>query len=511
MTTSAVGRTPESSRGQWTVVWVAVAVVAVLATWNSVHKSMWVDEMYSFYAASLSLPGTIHRALRYELQPPLYFVVLNLWMHIHRGVMVGRALSTVAAMGCVVAVGATARRFGVRRWALVSILAAVTPGVIWAAAEMRGYALVLLLVSLTWYFFAGITDPDRTSAPRTADQVGYVLSGAALLLCFYFGAFVLLGQWVAAVVIRRQWQRVTGLLAIASLVLLPLVRVILWQVSAHPFVGEERLDAAAAPAHAVAATIGTLGRAIGGGAPLLGRTAVVAAICAALLVGCAFLLRDRRERWTATDTTVVVAAIVPAACLGVMRLFNLTSVASRHAVVLEPGVLLAATMWARAIRPSAVRAGVAGLLGLILVACLLSFERNDVQREDWRGVAAYVTTHADSADVVLVYDPDKVLPFDYYYRGRSRVYTLPIDIDLTHYRPSEYALVDTAQVASRMQVIGAAAPPRPDMWVMVPVNWPPTAPNQPLALVTTYLHAHYPLVDPIGHYDGVHLLHAHAR
>jgi len=114
--------------------------------------------------------------------------------------------------------------------------------------------------------------------------------------------------------------------------------------------------------------------------------------------------------------------------------------------------------------------------------------------------------------VVLVYDPDKVLPFNYYYRGRfACLYLGRLDIDLTHYRPSEYALVDTAQVASRMQVIGAAALPRPDMWVMVPVNWPPTAPNQPLALVTSTCMPTTHWFDPIGHYDGVHLLHAHAR
>jgi len=105
-------------------------------------------------------------------KPPLYFVALNLWMHIHRGVMVGRALSTVAAMGCAspwvprpagsacdAGVGEHRRRGDARPSSGPPRRCAATQ---WCCYSCRSPGT----------FSPAVTDPDRTSAPRTADQVG---------------------------------------------------------------------------------------------------------------------------------------------------------------------------------------------------------------------------------------------------------------------------------------------------------------------------------------------------
>ena len=40
------------------------ATLGALATWNSAHKSLWMDEAYSEYTTRLPLMGAIHRSLR---------------------------------------------------------------------------------------------------------------------------------------------------------------------------------------------------------------------------------------------------------------------------------------------------------------------------------------------------------------------------------------------------------------------------------------------------------------
>src|SRR5581483_2149502 len=63
--------------------WIPVASaigVAALAFWSSAHKSIWVDEAYTLLTAGNSVAGTWHQAVHFELQPPLYFLVIHLWL-----------------------------------------------------------------------------------------------------------------------------------------------------------------------------------------------------------------------------------------------------------------------------------------------------------------------------------------------------------------------------------------------------------------------------------------------
>ena len=82
----------DTKRGSLLTVTVAVLLIA-LVIWNSLHKSMWTDESYSINTAMRPLAGTWHQALHFELQPPLYFLALNLWLKIHSGIIFARLLS----------------------------------------------------------------------------------------------------------------------------------------------------------------------------------------------------------------------------------------------------------------------------------------------------------------------------------------------------------------------------------------------------------------------------------
>src|SRR3989304_5716394 len=53
---------------------------AALRLWGLGHKSLWFDEAYSVYIARQALEE-IPRLLRlYDTHPPLYYVLLHLWM-----------------------------------------------------------------------------------------------------------------------------------------------------------------------------------------------------------------------------------------------------------------------------------------------------------------------------------------------------------------------------------------------------------------------------------------------
>ena len=493
---AVVGRTPRAAQA---MVAASALAVGVLATWNSVHKSMWMDEWYSRYTATLPFLQTVHRSLRFELQPPLYFALLNLWLRMEQSVVFGRLLSTVAVMGLVIVIAGIARRLGLRGWSLIALGAAAVPSVIWAAAELRGYALTMLAATLTWYFFVGLTRTDRE--PARSDVVGYTLAAAALLMCFYYGAFVLFGQWVAAGITRRRWGRITALLAISSITLLPLIPTIRWQAGVEPD-RFAHLDLIAEPGLALWTTARTFVDGIGANAPILGQPhATAIAVAVLLLVPLARLLGWRRPR-SSDEVLAVVAAVVPVACLGALRLFNISLVLPRYTLVALPGVMVVTALWIYAIGPVAFRVAVGAVVVGALIANLVNFERSGLQQEDWRAAANYVAAHASDGDVVLVYDPDRSLPFGYYYHGSAPVFGLPTDVQLNAYAPNLYVVHDTAQVAARVAAVGAD---RKGVWFVTKARLALYGPP----LTTAYLRAHRRLDPPIS-FDGVWAEYAHA-
>lgn len=496
-----------TSRG-WVTVAAVTVFVAALATWNSAHKSMWLDESYSMYTATLPLSGAVRHALGYELQPPLYFVLLDLWVRLWRSVMFGRVISTVAVTLFVVTLAAAARRLGVRRWALVGAVTAVLPGVVWAAAELRGYGVVMCLAAVTWYYYLGLVLPEQS--PRWRDKVAYVVAAVALLYSFYYGAFVLAGQWAGAVATRRRGRLMTGLGAVIALALAPLVPSIMWQAQQHPLLGP-RIDVFADPLHAVGQTILTIIQSMAGNAPIANRTPFLIVVGVVVLATIAARPLAPRRSWSADDTMVGIAALVPVACIGTLRLFDLAPVQGRHFLVALAGGALFIALWTDGIRPMVARSSLLAAVGVILAANLVSFERNAVQTQDWRGAAHYVSAHAAADDKVLVYIPDEILAFGYYYAGRARVYGLPMALDLDVYHAANsYAIRDTTQIADRVAAIGAAGAPRPTVWLLM-THEAPGRPDPMLALADGYLRAHYDTVERIADYDGIVILHAHAH
>jgi uncharacterized membrane protein len=456
----------------------------------------------------LPLAGAIHHALHFELQPPLYFVLLDLWIRVSRDVMFGRVVSTVAVMVFVVMVAAMARRVGVRRWPLVAVVTAVLPGAIWAGAELRGYALVMCLAATSWYFFLALVQPERK--PRAGDMVAYVCASVALLYCFYYGVFVVAGQWAAAVVMRRRWPLVTALTAVIALMLAPMIPSILWQAQQHPLLGP-RIDVFANPLYAAGQTIVTTVQSVGGNAPIAARTPFLIGLGVLVLATLAARALASRRAWSADDALVGVAALTPVVCIGTLRLFDLAPVQGRHFLVALAGMALFIALWSDAIRPATVRGGLLAALVVLIAASLASFQRNNVQLQDWRGVARYVSARAVDGDKVLVYIPDETLAFGYYYTGRAPVYGLPTDLDRNAYHDaSVYTLHDTAQIADRIAAIGAGGAQRASVWLLI--THESRGHLDPVMGVTEqYLRSHYDVVDRLETYDGITIFHAHAH
>src|SRR3954454_3649689 len=134
---------------RWIPPAVALAVAAGLVLRFFVRSDLWLDEALSVNIARLPL-GQIPSALRHDGAPPLYYLLLHVWMRVFgTGDEAVRALSGVCAVAALPAFYLAGRRLGGKRVGVAAVLlAASSPFANHYATEARMYSLVTLLVVL---------------------------------------------------------------------------------------------------------------------------------------------------------------------------------------------------------------------------------------------------------------------------------------------------------------------------------------------------------------------------
>src|SRR5262249_9612754 len=232
------------------------------------------------------------------------------------------------------------------------------------------------------------------------------------LLTFYYNGFLLLGQCIGALVVRRQVPRLTAALAGVGIALIPFIPTILAQSHTHP-IEVPAAEFSALIKHPLFVVAGTPIRA------LLTDTAAFD-LPHALLIIWAILALVPIVRFVSggkpdtAELALIPAVIVPLVALGALMYLKLVPIRHRHFVMMLPATLTLLSVWLAHTRAGAPRMLTGTLLAALLLGFVVSFEIDPQYPEDWRQVADYLTRQAAPGERVLVFDPDRVLPLDYY-------------------------------------------------------------------------------------------------
>jgi hypothetical protein len=166
---------------------------------QAIHARYWIDEGLSVGIGShplLDIPGV----LRQDGSPPLYYMLLGVWMRIFgTGEADTHALSVGIAMVIVPTAFVAGRAlFGPRAGWIAALLAALNPFLTYYAQETRMYALVILLslVMITTFVLAFVHR-------RRAWLPVFALSLALLIYTHNYGLFLAVGTVAALLVLLR--------------------------------------------------------------------------------------------------------------------------------------------------------------------------------------------------------------------------------------------------------------------------------------------------------------------
>jgi mannosyltransferase len=205
---------PSPRTTRWVRPATVVVVVAAVALRFLTRSPMWLDEAQTVNIASRSVPD-LFTALRHDGSPPLYYVVLHMWMVVFgTSNFSARALSGVFSVASLPLMAVAARRFGLAGrspWPAVLLLA-TCPFAVRYATEARMYSLLLLLVLLALLAYERVW-----SVGGPWPVAGASLVTGALVLTHYWSLFLVATAFVAAAFFAWRGDRP------ARRVLLPMV------------------------------------------------------------------------------------------------------------------------------------------------------------------------------------------------------------------------------------------------------------------------------------------------
>jgi mannosyltransferase len=374
-----------------------VALLA-LSLWlraDALGGGLWIDEAISWGIAGHPITE-IPVVLRQDGSPPLYYVLLHVWMELFGdGEQALRSLSLVAALLTVpAALWAGTVAAGRRAGWLTAVLAALNPFLTIYAQEARMYSLVALLSVLACgSFVRGVVDGVRRHQALLAVEL------AALLYTHAWAIFFLFGLAVAATIhLRARWRDALLPFVAAAVLFLPWLPTLLDQA--------RETGAPWSKTPSLAALLGGVPGALDGG----GGAAVVIA------VGAIGFLRLRPEGRAARVALLLGVAAAVALTVAWAHSHVSPSWANRYlAIVVGPVIVVGAAGLSRAGRLGLVTAGAVSVFWLGFSV--------DADRSNVRAVAAAARVQSES--VVVSTQPEQV-PLLAYYLERLPKFATPL-------------------------------------------------------------------------------------
>ena len=173
----------------------ALLAILFLGTFLRVYQlgteSLWRDEGWTTWFASLGSPSEIVEQSKTDNNFPTYYLILRYWIGLFGdsefSVRFPSALVGVLAVFAIYKVGQLL--FGRSTGLIASLLLMLSPFHIAYSQEARVYSFMTLLAVLSFYFFLEVL-----AKPNAAARTGYVLSTTALLYCHVYGLFIVLAQ-----------------------------------------------------------------------------------------------------------------------------------------------------------------------------------------------------------------------------------------------------------------------------------------------------------------------------
>jgi len=382
------------------------------------ETTIWEDECYTLNTTSHSLSGVISQSYQFEAQPPLYFILLKCWRQINGGVFFARLLS-------VFFIGLSAYFFHrlvnlisgkeSSKWLLIIFL--LNPFTVWAAIEMRSYAMIIFLSTISIYFFLQFLISNKKKY-----LYSFIITAIIGLYTQYLFIFLIISLLFSFLVFRG-WKS----FFILCIYFIPVIILFLPNflfISHDISIQQTTLYTWKSTIYLILQTPCNL---------LLGLNNVTSfwkyiiilftSFCALIAYHKLYSVNLSKNSSFGKLNFILITVLFFVLLYAIgFSLFRI-QYADLYMAVAFPLLILLMTVF-KVYSPS-YRRLIYTSFSLYLFFLLLFIYRNRVKFYDFKSIAKYVTEIENNNEPILFYRNGLSLPFDYYYKGKNLIYPLP--------------------------------------------------------------------------------------
>jgi hypothetical protein len=439
-------RSPASLSVSSTLPYLLIFLHLCLTLWLSYRLNIWIDEAYSLHTTGRGLSYAFRQALSFELQPPFYFVLLNLWRRVNDSLFFARLFSVACMALTLKAVASISLRYfkGLHPAWLVALVA-FNPFIIWAATQARLYALVMLLYALLFLFFF---DGFLSESPKRGARALYILVSVLALYTQYYSGFLLVAAAAGLLALRR-WRALRDYLlamCVVAVCFAPMMIVAYKQASTHTDDGAGTL-----PLMRSFITISWRMREYLlpiQWEPLEFLRRWVLRLCA--LVAVVLLVRNRRRIGPPHVAVWVTTLVSALAFVGTLHFTNEGLMQLRHTAALFLPTFLSLFAVLSVI---ASRKLLAVVLPVALFFNMMSLSiayKPMANTGDWERVASHIMASEKQGQAILVFHGGSALPLKHYYKGVNAVVPIPRGDTFETYDVRNYVLKDESEITAAL-------------------------------------------------------------
>jgi hypothetical protein len=385
--------------------------------------NLWLDEAWAMQTTAGGLSLAWHEAIYSERQAPFYFLLLAIWRGFDDTVFFARLFSIVCTVLSIFVFGKLLERFlpvqnrnksFVPKFLLIGF--ALHPTLIWAALEIRVYALVILLSGLLlWCWFDGYVEKEDRRK-----QFFYVILAVISLYTNYYLGFLLFAN-ACALVPSKRWRALFHYLwqmAIVAVCIVPLVWIIKQQFGLNTEYYRETPTLLAGVkfifGHVTYFILPSDWEALAFFRIWLVRISLI------ILVFVIVKNKARDLDWK-TVSLAVVTAVVSFFLLLAYFLLGEEYIGLRHACLLFiPTILFFVTILSGYL-PRRGWLALGLVLAFFYAASFYAVYAPQAKRGDWARVAAYLKANEQPNQPIAVYRIYDTIPLDFYYDGINQI------------------------------------------------------------------------------------------
>ncbi len=389
---------------------VLLPLAALVRLLFSGEKSFRLDEAATVAIVRLDWATFLDVVVNQEANMALYYGLLRFWVGLGGSEFVIRSLSVILAVATLPVLYALGTRlFGARVGLVATLLLTLNAMHITYSQKARGYSLLVLLVTLSSLFF--LRSIER---PSRKNWVGYILASVLGVYAHFFGALVLVGQWVSLVFLRPRdvpWRGLLWSTLVIGILLLPLgVFVVTQDVGQVEGLTEPGLRR----------FLGVFNALAGGDGKLL--LPVYFIFCSIALLAAAREWRSSPASFGAWRYAVLLTWLFVPIVLARAVSFAKPIFAVRFLSICLPPLALLAAIGLSRLRPRWAFVGALAVVVSLAAGGVISYYRSP-EWEDWRGAAEHVRSQARSGDATVFYVAKVRVAFENYQarvQGSSR-------------------------------------------------------------------------------------------